>query len=313
MLIPSALAPAEFVPTTHDAQRIDLAGETMGTNWSLKGYAPASLDPDALRTGIGNQFASYTELFSTWTPESFISSFNAAPAGTQLTPPPAFATVLQRAIEIADASEGAFNPAVGGGVAAAGFGSPYLRPERPRPWNNTRQYLSAAQIFQPGALQLDLSAIAKGAAVDALAAFAKWSGFFALLVEIGGEYVGVGVKPDGMPWWIDIEPTHPEQQRWRIAACGVGVATSGDAHAVRLEDEVRTSHLICLDTQIDKNLRSVTVIQPTCMEADAWATALFASGAAGQALANDRGIPALFLYQNGDSVASPAAATMLDT
>lgn len=300
-------------PPSPDAQRIDLRGETMGTNWSLAGYADpaAGIAPDDLFARIEQCFAELNALFSTWTDGSFISRFNAAAPGTQFSPEPRFAALLQLATEIADASDGAFNPCLGGEIAAAGFGSPLLRSGTGDAWPSARRHLLGATIVQPGGLQLDLSAIAKGAAVDQLGALAASAGVTSLLAEIGGEFVGIGVKPDGLPWWIDIETVAPSSG-WRIAAYGVCIATSGDTHAVRVADGVRRSHIVC-SAAPDPGLRSVTVLHQTCAEADAWATALFASGAAGPGLAERHNLAALFLNDGTPDRLSPAARAMLES
>ena len=57
-------------------------------------------------------------------------------------------------------------------------------------------------VLQPGGVQLDLSSIAKGFAVDLVSETLSQRGFADHLVEIGGELRGSGTKPDLSPWWV---------------------------------------------------------------------------------------------------------------
>lgn len=303
-----------MVAPSSAARRIDLAGETMGTNWSLAGYLDADdeFDVETLRDVIEVRFALWVDVFSTWTTDSFVGRYNRATAGMRFDTGPEFEGVMARAVVVADASDGAFNPFLGGAIAAAGFGAPLLRAGEPVAWEDAREFVAGDGLVQPGGLQLDLSAIAKGAAVDDMARWARAAGMTSFLAEIGGEFVGEGVKPDGLPWWVEIEAPGGGGAEWRIAACGVSVATSGDAYAVRDEAGDRASHVVAGNDARDATLRSVTVVHEECALADAWATALFASGPAGPDLAERRGITALFLHDGGRAVLSAAARAMLD-
>ena len=128
-------------------------------------------------------------------------------------------------------------------------------------------------MIQPGGLSLDLSGIAKGYAVDVLADLLTGFDIFHALVEIGGELVGRGVRPDGEPWWVDLEdPPGVVLPRLRIALHGVAVATSGNYR--------RGAHTLDPHSgqSADNGIRSVSVIHRTALEADAWATALTVLG-----------------------------------
>lgn len=296
------------------AQRIELGGETMGTTWSLAGYLDADdeFDVETLRDVIEVRFALWVDVFSTWTTDSFVGRYNRATAGMRFGVGPEFEGVMSRAVAVADASDGAFNPFLGGAIAAAGFGAPLLRTGEPVAWEGVREFVAGGELVQPGGLQLDLSAIAKGAAVDDMARWARAAGMTSFLAEIGGEFVGEGVKPDGLPWWVEIEAPGGGNAEWRIAACGVSVATSGDAYAGRADAGGRVSHVVADEGAQDPSLRSVTVVHQECALADAWATALFASGRAGPDLAERQGIAALFLHDGGRAVLSATGRAMLD-
>jgi len=174
-------------------------------------------------------------------------------------------------------------------------------------------------------LHIDLCSIAKGYAVDLASERLHAAGWHHHFIEIGGEARGRGCKPDGQPWWCYLEtPTASDTERNAqsevprsvAGLCELAVATSGNAHH-HFEDEVsgkRIGHILRLDdfeerktanershhTRIGSThdaLHSVTVFAPTCMEADAWATALYALGPErGLPLAEAQQLAARWLY-----------------
>ncbi|RYD46168.1 MAG: FAD:protein FMN transferase, partial [Verrucomicrobiaceae bacterium] len=108
------------------------------------------------------------------------------------------------------------------------------------------------------------------------------------LIEIGGELRGRGCKPDGEPWWVSLDRPSDELPETVVALCELSVATSGDAFRRHLIDP-RTS------SPVDGELVAVSVFAKECMDADAWATALFIAGAdEGLKLAEQQKLPALF-------------------
>ncbi len=158
--------------------------------------------------------------------------------------------------------------------------------------------LANFRAYQPGGVTLDLSSIAKGYAVDLCAERLREMGVPSFLMEIGGEFVGQGVKPDGQPWWVELElsdlaPAPGEPAGTDVALVNLAVATSGDF--VRRRDGV--SHIIDGRTgaTLDQTLSGVAVLHASAMEADGWATALFALGLAhGLAMADAQGLAVVF-------------------
>ncbi|OMU01634.1 thiamine biosynthesis protein ApbE [Burkholderia pseudomallei] len=153
----------------------------------------------------------------------------------------------------------------------------------------------------------DLCGIAKGFGVDELARVLDRHGIGAWLVGIDGELRARGCKPDGSPWAIALEA--PDYGRrgamGAIDLVDAAVATSGDyRHWADFGGE-RLSHT--MDPRAGAPLRgdiaSVTVVAPTCTDADAYATALMVLGAqAGCAHAERHGLDALFVVRDGDAL-----------
>ena len=326
--MPATIAPA--MPDPSDIV-IALRGETMGTTWHAQFAAPRDGDTAAIHRAIHraivSRLAGIVAAMSHWAPTSLLSRFNRAAAGTWTTLPADFARVMIRALAIAETTGGAFDPAIGRLVDAWGFGpipiedlpgEPQIEAAMARSgWRHlalststTPRSATGTHLLQPGGIALDLSGIAKGYAVDAVAALLEAAGFVHHLVEIGGELVGAGMRPDGDPWWVDLEPpTGTILPPLRIALHGMAVATSGDYRRGAHTLDPRTGRAI------ETGIVSASVIHRTAMDADAWATALTVLGPiAGLELAREHGLAArLVTLVDGDTCEylSPRLAAML--
>ena len=294
-------------------------GETMGTTWCIKCVAPRH-DLHALHRDAEAVLHDVVAQMSHWEPASDISRFNRAAAGWHPLPQALF-EVLQCAMEVARDSDGAFDPAIGALVRLWGFGP---NPNTRLPpagadieaaharggWRKLALRQADRHAFQPGGLQLDLSAIAKGHAVDRVASRLRELGIADALVEIGGELLGRGAKPDGTPWRVLVEHDPDDEAMPPILQLdGRAVATSGERwhrHHVDGRDYAHT-----LDPRTGRPLNdapaAVTVVAERAMHADAWATALGVLGpAAGLAWAHERGIAARFLLADGSARSTSA-------
>lgn len=287
----------------------------MGTTWSAR-----LLRPPGVRSNLAQQMQ--TELdgivaeMSHWDPDSTLGRYNRAPAGSWHALPPRFAEVLAYALEIAEASGGAWDPFAGALVNLWGFG-PERRynqagfyapaPDAVRAVLASRASLapefdrSGARLLQPGGALLDFSSIAKGFAVDRLAWCLEQHGVRHFLVEIGGELRGAGMKPDGQPWWVTLEGVPGLDAAPTVAALhGLAVATSGDYRRFFRHGQRRASHT--LDPRsgypIANDVASCTVLHPSCMAADALSTTITVLGFdAGLAFAEERGLAARLLLR----------------
>ncbi|WP_425477127.1 FAD:protein FMN transferase [Luteimonas cucumeris] len=288
-----------------------LGGETMGTTWCVKLVAPrASLH--TLHDGIQSQLDKVVAQMSTWRDDSDLSRFNRARPGSWVALPEALFEVLSCALQIAQASEGAFDPTIGPLVDAWGFGprgrgqgvpcAEKIAAIRARiGWQRLALRHDSRTALQPGEVQLDLSAIAKGHAVDLVAAHLQLHGIDSALVEVGGELYGYGRKPDGSDWRVLVE-TVPDRddtgEPQVLRLCGCAVATSGDRWHRYRHDGNEYAHT--LDPRSGRPLErapvAVTVVADDAMHADGWATALSVMGAeAGLAFARRHALAARFV------------------
>lgn len=332
LLIPPGMTPADVRASRIDAPVRRLSGATMGTGWSLLFAAPESVDNAAVIAALDETFALVIRQMSGWEPQSDLCRFNRSEAGWYELAPEFF-HVLSRALEIAELTGGAFDPGLAERIDAMGFGSASppvilearsaiagppgdhdgraMDPGSPlrsglddKRWSDVKRDPATRRAFQPGGVALDLSSIAKGYAVDLCAARLAGLGVPCFLMEIGGEFVGRGVKPDVQPWWValelsDIAPAPGEPPATDVALVNLAVATSGDF--VRRRDGL--SHLI--DGRTGEaprgDLSGVAVMHSQCMDADAWATALYALGSEeGVAMADRMGLAAVFALRSAD-------------
>jgi thiamine biosynthesis lipoprotein len=291
-----------------------LGGTTMGTTWSVSLAVPRHRDLHPLHAGIQARLDQVVAQMSTWEPDSDLSRYNRAAAGQWCTLPAETRHVLSCAQSIARISHGAFDPTLGPLVAIWGFGAnagqrrppdaATLLATRDRCGWQRLQWQDHA-LLQPGGLELDLSAIAKGFGVDHVATWLRGQGIAAALIEVGGELAGYGRKPDGQPWRVLVESAPEEDAQTGtpprvLALDGKAVATSGDRwHQYHAGGEAY-SH--SLDPRTGMPVRqvaaAVTVVADDAMHADAWATALTVLGhEAGMALAEQQGLAARYLQR----------------
>lgn len=133
-------------------------------------------------------------------------------------------------------------------------------------------------------LMLDLNSIAKGFAVDRIAALIRETGIADFLVEIGGEVYASGVKKDKGLWRVGINRPQKEaskDQVYRVVALqNFALATSGDYRNFFEIDGRRYSHVIDPRTgyPVEHSVVSATVMAESCAFADGLATALMVMG-----------------------------------
>jgi FAD:protein FMN transferase len=301
---------------------VALSGPTMGTGWQVRAVVPRGLAPGAIGQAVRARLDTLVAQMSHWEADSVLCQFNRAPADTWVALPPDFAKVMGEALAIAHESEGAFSPAIGLLVDLWGFGPPgpvaaapdaarIARAMAPGDWRRLAFEPATGRLRQPGGLALDLSAIAKGYAVDAVLDTLGALGIVHALVEVGGELSGRGLRPDGQPWWVDLEsPPGAGVPGLRVALHGLSVATSGSYVRGPHNLDPRSGHPAA------GGVVSCSVVHPSAMVADGWASALSVMGAqAGLLLATRNSLAARWVVRQGESwheTLSPALLAMLE-
>jgi len=287
--------------SVHSDTLVGISGSAFGTTWRAVG--PPRQDLERLRPEIEALFSAIDRQMSPWRADSQISQFNAMRAGW-LAQDPEMIHVTAAALELANASGGAFDPTVGPLVAQWGFGP--IEGSTLPDWRAISLRTDGIGKARDD-LTLDLCGIAKGRALDRAVDLARNAGLNNLLFDLGGEFKALGQHPSGRPWHVAVQ--HPLTNQPAPATLRLSddwaVATSGlQSQSYELAQHVY-GHIIDTKTRApaDSGLLSVTVVAKDAMTADGWATALFAAGLTdGQTLANDLGMSALFLVRDGTGV-----------
>lgn len=292
----------------------------MGTGWSVRLAADGCRSIAHLHAGIQERLDTVEREMSHWRTDSDLGRFNRGQAGSWHDLPDAFFEVLSYALDVAQESGGAYDPAAGALVGLWGFGpegrhdsrgfalpsAESIRVLADDPgWCRIELDRARRRLKQPGGVLLDLSAVAKGYAVDEVARYLERQGIRHYMVEVGGELRGAGMKPDGQPWWVALEqpPDGEEGGQILLALHGLSVATSGDYRNCFCRDDAIYSHT--LDPRsgypIRNGVASVTVVHESCMAADALSTVLTVLGVEdGMCFAEARCLPARFLVREGN-------------
>lgn len=271
---------------------VRLAGETMGTTYSVVAIGE-DLDPDELGSAVEETLASVNSKMSNWDPNSEVSTFSKIQSTAPVEVSAEFATVIDASNDVHRKSGGKFDITLGPLIELWGFGP--RKPEDPLPLDSeiSTALKSVGQdrllTLKDGTLSklvpetgINLSAIAKGYGVDAVAQTLSDLGADSYLVEIGGDLVTKGENPKGELWQIGIEKPQSGAQAIQMVVpiSGYGMATSGDYRNYFEQDGVRYSHILDPVTgrPVTHATTSVTVIADSAMMADAWATAMLVLG-----------------------------------
>ena len=320
-VILTAAVAATILPAVSAVAGDTVGGRTMGTSWTASWHgAPIETDPlpaSAVEDELVRLLNRIDELMSTWREDSEVSRFNASDSTEWFSVSRETVRVVARSLELSRASRGAFDVTVAPLVDLWGFGK---AGKQKKP---TAEDLAAVRLLvgwekielrdDPPAIRktmsgvrIDLSAIAKGYAVDVLGEYLETVLVSGYLVEVGGETRVKGSRPDGGPWRIGVEQTVAGQRGVRsvlaLSDGPHGIATSGDYRNRREMGGRIVSHT--LDPRkgqpVEHQLAAVTVVAEDCMTADAWATMLMVMGPQkGLLFAKNNQVAALFLTRDG--------------
>ncbi len=201
-------------------------------------------------------------------------------------------TVIKEALEIAQISDGRFDPSIGPVVEAWGIGTDDARIPTTTELNTLLSHVDYQNILidplkgtislADPEMEIDLGGIAKGYAADKTVEILEQNGVTSALINLGGNIFAMGKKTDGSLWKIGIQD--PESTRGEymgiVNISDLSVVTSG-IYERFFEDESGFYHHI-LDTKtgypVVNTLSSVSIISPISLLADGLSTAAFASG-----------------------------------
>ena len=274
------------------------SGYTMGTSYHVKTAGTTITEEASQNLGkkIDSVLVEVNRQMSTYLPQSEIAVFNRYQSTDPYAISAGFMTVFREALNLYESSGGAFDATVAPLVNLWGFGPARAAAKAPDDsvitalltsiGSDKIEIVDSLHIRKTNpAVQLDLSAIAKGYGVDAVAAMIGKAGFANYMVEIGGEVAAKGVNARNEPWKIGIDrPSYANLPGSKLegilALKDVAVATSGDYRNYFEFEGKKYSHTINPRTgwPVDNKLASATVIAGNCTLADGLATAVMVMG-----------------------------------
>ncbi len=237
------------------------------------------VEEEQIQQIILDTFAEMNEIYNNWNPHSEVSQLRTLSAHQQVKLSDELAGFLAFVDTIVRQTEGRFDPTVEPlhllwkenlreGHLPNSSAVTALQPSTG--WSHL--HLEGITFWKDDALtSLDLCGVAKGHAVDLLVERLAEAGYTSIYVEWGGEIRTQGQHPSGRPWRVAIYGSK------NIDLSDVAIATSGSYLQNWIVDGESYTHII--DPQTGSPLKnspitSVTVLAPTCAEADAYATAL---------------------------------------
>lgn len=258
----------------------------MGTQWHIALYAE---DASSANAGLEQAWAEIREIdkqLSHYQSDSELNQFcREAPHQDYIQVGEHLAEVLHAAADVSQKSAGYFD------VTIAPVANLWRRARAKHALPKPEQLAEAREkvhwqyvqfgkqprqvrITKPG-VKIDLGGIAKGYAVDRAIAVLQTAGIRTALVNGGGDLRAIGTTPESQGWPVEISGIRPSDSRRTLTLHNAALATSGDAWQYLEVDGKRYSHLIDPHTGIGSTRRmSVSVHAPTCMQADALASAL---------------------------------------
>ena len=292
----------------------------MGSTYRIKYWGEGTAPPAEVRTALDQLLDDFDRQMSTYRDDSELSQFNRAPAGVWFPVSADTAKAVQAALEYHRQTDGALDVTVGPLLRLWNFGPQAAKPnaivhaptkeqiETVLPQVGS-QHLEVC-LDKPAlrknlaGIEVELSSIAPGLAVDLVIEMLQRHDFANAMVEIGGEVRACGLRPDGTPWKIGVErPPNGEAGLARIVPLrDLAISTAGDYRIFRTADGKRYSHI--LDPRTGQALpyrgAAVTVLAKTCLVADALDTPLLVMGAqAGYAWCVEHEVSAMFQEPDG--------------
>ncbi len=311
--LPATTALSPLPLSAQEGEKLTARGTTMGVvSWSVIAYGDTTMQ-QRLQQEVAAELDAVNLRMSTYLEDSEVTRFNRSDSTDWFEVSPETARVVHRALEISQLSEGAFDITVQPLVSLWSFSKDKPASFQPPAADTISQALQSVGYQKLGVrkqppairkslptLQIDLSAIAKGYAVDQVARRLQALGLENFLIEVGGEVRASGEKPDQIAWKVGIEEPASEARipYRRFELFHKSLASSGDYRNFFEYQGQRYSHTIDPRTgfPVKHDVTSASVIATDCMTADALATAIMVLGRnGGMELAERAGVQVLIL------------------
>lgn len=290
-------------------------GFAQGTTYHISYWASEPVDSDAITQAVAGKLSSIDADMSNYRPDSTIERFNQQQSTDAQVVGAAIVSLVRQARGVGVASDGCYDLTIKPLFDLWGFSAgEFSVPNREAIESvlesigiDKLKEVDANHLQKSGAtLKVDLSSIAQGYSVGQIALVLEEHNIHNYMIEIGGELIVKGSKPDAQAWRVAVEKPLPEQRSIEkvitidSSASPLAVMTSGTYRHYYDAEGVRYSHILDARTgyPVTHPTVSVTVLYADATLADAWATALLCLGEdRGMEVANQYGIPVLFIEQ----------------
>ncbi|NVJ66130.1 MAG: FAD:protein FMN transferase [Gammaproteobacteria bacterium] len=283
-----------FSACTQEANYKKIIGSTMGTTYSVVAKVDEQ-DINQIHQQIETELKDINQLMSTYIPDSEINQFNRLSDTSCFPFSDKTWQVLLAARQVYLETDGVFDITLGPLISRWGFNVEEYEQKVPasvdieqllaQVGTDKLQFDLNQQCIRKSLPQMtiNLSAIAKGFGVDQLALILDQHQVDSYLVEIGGEVKAKGLKNYNQNWKIAVEKPAIEMAQAQsvvVNLLNTSIATSGDYRNYFEHQGKRFSHTINPETgyPVEHKLTSISVIHPSNMLADAYATALNVMG-----------------------------------
>jgi thiamine biosynthesis lipoprotein len=268
--------------------KVMFTGEAQGTYYAITYFDNQNRN---LQLQVDSLLNAFDQSVSIWIPNSIISRINNNDSSTEVDS--WFKGNFDLSKEVFIKTNGAFDPTVGPLVNAWGFGftdrmkvdSAIVDSLLPLVGFDKVKIVKNRVVKDDDRIQFDFNAVAQGYSVDIVGDLLESHGIDNYLIDIGGEVLGHGEKPDGSYWKVGIEKpkdnaSYGEGLKAIVKLKNRALATSGSYRKFYEENGVRYSHTIDPKTgfPVQHSLLSVSVLADDCGVADAWATAFMVVG-----------------------------------
>lgn len=309
----------------------ELSGITMGSHYSVKlGVVPPATDLKGLSGDIRQRLEDIEQVASTWRPSSELSRLNTS-TETRQEVSDTLRDLIGLGIRSCQETAGALDITTGKLIDAWGFG-PTPAPAEPLPQDliDTLRAesgcdtlaLDGNMLTRKTGAHINVNAITQGYAAERIAEMLDSRQVSSYLIDMSGELVARGRKPDGSAWKIGIEV--PERGGPPGVAGGalqkvvelrdLSIATSGDYRNFHEQNGKILSHV--LDPRSGRPaqhaLASVTVLDRSVASADALSTALLVMGPdQGIVFAREHQLAALFIIRSAEGFREEATPAFI--
>lgn len=303
---------AVLVSCSKQPQRIQYEGITQGSYFSIIYYDDEGRE---FEHEIDSIFKEVDNSVSLWNENSIIRKVN---RNEDVVVNQIFKDNFEWARKASEFSDGAFDATIGPLVSAWGFHYKKELEMTQEMVDSIRQLVNYQNIeivddkvvkANPN-MTLDFNAVAQGYTTDLIGKFLESKGIYNYLVDVGGEIMARGTKPNSDLWTIGIEKPAEKFNSERSVQIKIqlkdkGIVTSGNYRKYIEKDGVRYSHSINPKTgyPVEHNLLSATVIADNAAWADCLATICMLVGKEkASKLLEDQGVEAYFIYVDNDGI-----------